>query len=314
MLFQPFNRLIIFSVHFLLRRLNTPSNLITLFTSLFTLSTILISSVGILPTLRVFWNLRQVTHRNTNLRVFLSRVTNLDPFILGQVIDVITPYYKDCLDNLPSFKRINWIIISYFILRMFRPNLFYILRFSIGAMFSSVGILWNETLSSIEILKDFALFTKDILETHLNFKIPFISKEKILDVQEVTTPVTDQDKETSSKWFTILGVVTLGIFGTITVLFIGDILQPELTSHIPYVRTILDPIYNFIANYYYPSDSSSDSVSSSASIICDAMSRSSSGESTVMGLPLPANLLTPCNIPDTTDTTDAIRDVILLLL
>lgn len=172
------------------------------------------------------------------------------------------------------------------------------------AIFSSVGILWNETLSSIKILKDFALFTKDTLEIYFNLKIPFVSNEKInievvknLNIRK--NIIKEIEIDNTSNWFNILGLITLGIIGTFTIIIIGDILQPEITSQIPYIRYILDPIYETIVNWFYPY---TPKGGDSSPILPDVISRSSSGESTVRAsspiiLPLPSNLLTPPQTP-----------------
>lgn len=112
-----FNRFFLSSFTFILKRLNTPQNLLTLFTSLFTIGGVLIQTVGFIPTFRVFWNMRNLTFRNTNLSLFLNRITNGDPYVINQIIQTLTPHFTECLDNVHIFKRINKILIFYFLLR-----------------------------------------------------------------------------------------------------------------------------------------------------------------------------------------------------
>lgn len=126
-----------------------PSSFITLFTGLLSVATTLISTVGIIPTMRVFWHLRNLTGRNTNLPLFLSRIPNLDPYVANRIIETITPHFQDCLNHTLWFNRINKIILLYFPLRYFRFVIFRILKFGIGAVLSTIGILWNESLQSI---------------------------------------------------------------------------------------------------------------------------------------------------------------------
>ena len=272
MLNNPLNRLAMFTVRFIFRTFNINQSLLTLFSSLFSLSSILINTIGFRETLRIFWRLRDLTFRNTNLTVFLQRL-NLQPFIISLIQPILEPYFKDILNNIQSYKKIIYFISFYSGLRLFKPAIFYLSRFTIGTIFSTIGILWNETLQSYELLKDFAYLMKGILDQYLDLQIPV----PIINEND-NESIIDIDYENSGKWFSILGGILIGISGSIIILITLDCYSPtchEIISDIPYINYILDPIYN-IYNWFYPSSSPSDNNNNNNNFIPDVITRNNS--------------------------------------
>lgn len=285
--FNPFNRLAIFIVKILFQRFNIPQSLFNLFASLLPLCNVLFRTVGLIPTLRILWYFRRLTFRNTNLEVFLRNL-NLNPFVITQIRQTLEPYYTDCLGNLTNFHRLNWILIIYSLLRLFRPSMFKFIKLSIGCLFTTIGILWNESLNSIDILRSLANLIKELTEEYLNITIPtYIAPQSV--IENINTPAIHsssvEEIEKSSKWFTTLGIVLMGVMGVVTILIITDQIYPDSVSEIPYVDYILNPIYHSIEsiiNFFNPgSPDSSLAEGSNTSNLTDGMiSRSISGGST----------------------------------
>lgn len=99
---------------------------------------------------------------------------------------------------MASWQKLNYCLIAYISLRFFRSNIFYFTKLCIGSIFTTIGVLWNETLHSVDILKDFAYFIKDILDSNLNIKIPDLysnsSKVDIINTSPSNTEVLTKNQ------------------------------------------------------------------------------------------------------------------------
>lgn len=104
------------------------------------------------------------------------------------------------------------------------------LRFGIGSIFSTLGILWSESLQSISYLKSFAYLVKDWIEMISDIKIPSIKDSNNLP------------DDTNSVGLSILGLIILGIVGSIALLCITDYFYPGNINSIPYLGDFIHSI------------------------------------------------------------------------
>lgn len=133
----------------------------------------LITTVGIIPVVRVLFNFRRFISQGYNNINNLQIISPyLNSYVINALIQPITPLLKECIKYPDIFKRnLNYyyILISF---SFIKPIIFKIIKWSIGLLLTSIGILWNESLQGISVLKDLSLNIIELLESHSKINIP----------------------------------------------------------------------------------------------------------------------------------------------
>lgn len=237
----------------LARRFNAPNVFIDLFKILYSTTPALISTVGIIPVVRVLFHFRRFINQGYNN---INNLQNLYPFLNSYVINTliqpITPLIKECLKYPDIFKRF---LNFYFILISFsfiKPLIFKIIKWSIGLTLTSIGVLWNESLQSISLLKYLSLNIINFIESYHLIQIPKLNINNIEDINQNSNlkESKNNNKEINSNLFTYLGLYLIGLSSIILVMIASDYIAPELTRSVPYVGNILDNIYNGFHSIY----------------------------------------------------------------
>ena len=109
------------------------------------------------------------------------------------------------------------------------------MKSSFGILLSSIGILWNETLSGIGILKELSLYVINLFEYFSGLHIPRIDNDI---------------KKDSGIILSIAGFIITGVTVTIIGIFVFDFFYPEAVSKVPYVNTFVETVHSFFANIY----------------------------------------------------------------
>jgi len=303
----------------LVKRFNAPNVFIDLFKILYSTTPALISSVGIIPVVRVLWNFRSFIIQGysniNNLQVIYSY---LNSDVVNTLIEPISPYIKECLkypELLKTFLNYYFILIS---LTFIKPLIFKLMKWSIGLILTSIGVLWNESLQGIYLLKDLSLKIIELLEYHSKIHIPR------LDINNIKTINTDinldesDKREITSNILTYLGLYLLGISSIILVMVASDYIAPDITRSVPYVGNILDNIYNGFHSIYNwlfnkPSPPGSGSEPNPGfwdrPILPDSITRSNSSESNITIRDLRSNSpVSPITPPSTPQVLPVERD------
>ena len=127
--------------------------------STFTLGYTLVSSVGILPLMRGLLYFRRLIRDGVhNLEQAMKNGVPANPHVLEGLAKILLPHWADLMKSPPLFNRIINILIFAFSFGMFKPFLrltLFIIRTTVGAIVSAVGILWNEYLQGYELLRAF---------------------------------------------------------------------------------------------------------------------------------------------------------------
>lgn len=139
---------------------------------------------GVIPTVRVLWNLRRVL-RNPDLTSFeqvrqvLINNPHVNSSVMNGILTFIVTDLKKCFGLEGVRTPLNKIFTLFFALFTssisiftFKPLLYWLTRVSAGVIFTTCGVLWNESLSTITFLKDYALFVKELVENNTHFKLP----------------------------------------------------------------------------------------------------------------------------------------------
>lgn len=235
MLFNPLRTLSIGLCKLLFNRLKIPSNVFTLSLTLFTTVIPLVSSVGVVPVIRALFTLNRIIRRNGDLG--LLRVLygdRLNPYVLTTLTNVIGPLMQGCY-KVPNFPTIySWLILPMLSISCIRPIFRYGIKFSFGLLLSSVGILWDESLSAISTLNSVASYFIDLLESYTSLKIPRLKNLPSLN----DTKLMDAE----SSWLFIMGLFFLSLLGLIGFLFTLDYVSPDTVQRIPYADLTLNSI------------------------------------------------------------------------
>ena len=173
MMFNPIQRISIILIKKLAKRFNAPNVFIDLFKILYFTIPALISSVGIIPVIKVLFNFRRfISQGYNNINNLQIVYPYLNSYVVNTLIHPMLPLIKECIKYPDIFKNfLNY----YFILIGFsfiKPIIFKIIKWSIGLLLTSIGILWNESLQGVSILKDLSLNFIELLENYTNIHIP----------------------------------------------------------------------------------------------------------------------------------------------
>lgn len=171
MILNPVTFLSSLIVRTLVRRLGLPGNIFALFSVLITTSLSLSRITGILPLIPVLWRLRTYIPRNFDLATIRLTLQRSNPYVVNTIISAIQPYWNDCLKVKAFYRLYSIFFIPLFLFSSFKPITFWLIRVLFGVIVSAIGILWNESLSSIGYLKkkDLAYIVVELIEDNTNF-------------------------------------------------------------------------------------------------------------------------------------------------
>lgn len=208
MLLNPIQRISIFFIKKLAKHFNAPGVFIVLFKFLYSTTPALISSVGLIPVIRVLWSFRRfITQGYNNINNLQILYPYLNSYVINTLIQPITPIIKKCLkypDIFKNFFNYYLILISF---RIIKPLFIKLIKWCLGLILTSIGVLWNESFQSISILKDLSFNIIDFLESHTNIHIPR------LDIKTIKTIKTDINLDESNKREITSNILTyLGLY------------------------------------------------------------------------------------------------------
>lgn len=285
--------------------------LLVLFNSLFSLTPVLIKQVGIIPVAGAIFRLYRwlaAGHGIDNI-ITLAR-TFYNPVVFRDFSTIIFPTLKECLQSKKGVLLLNFfrLYTGTFFIGLIRPILTTIFRYSFGIIFTSLGVVFNETLSAISALKWVADYVLSIFPG-----IPFVNNviQQVRDIftnkgKGISSDITTNSIDTSSVLSTI-GLLLIGAGSLFLVLLLGDYYLPDYTRNIPGADTILNSwyaVYDYIMSLFTsgqtpPSGPDPDIKLTGPEPVSRTSSGSSSGSDTA-GYPTP----TPTR-PGTPRTPDA---------
>lgn len=161
----------------------------SLFKGLFTSTYLLTNIVGIVPTFQILFNIRRLLRRIAyqglqpfnDFSTILTTHTNLNRQVLITISTLFNPYWKDCIKYPKLFYNlfnIFFVLNSLGLFKFIFKFIYFICRIGIGSIITNLGILWSESLQTIDYLKDFAYFIKNNLEYYFDIIIPTLNTGK----------------------------------------------------------------------------------------------------------------------------------------
>ena len=219
---------------------------VALFTTLFTLSRGLIATIGILPGLALLNRIRTfilspeaIVTLNTGLTTILG-ATTLTKTQIKSILKSVTPLLTNCLEFPKQLAR-GFTVLKYFLLLSTLGPLFRLmLRTSIGFLFSSIGIVWNDGIINNAALKSLAEYFLTSFEYISGFTIPRF--QEIIE-EEVAA---EEAVVKNSYFLSYLGIAILGIVGTCVGIGIVEYYIPNTFENVPVVGSTID----FIKDIY----------------------------------------------------------------
>ena len=281
-LFQnPINVLSRLLVLRIVKLFSLPGSLYHVYNVLMSITPTLITQVGLLPTLRTLRRIGNVINQRAleastrtrgqsalTIEVIhgvLNNMPGINPYVLDKVLRDISPYFDDCVKYIKFFNIIFKIFFFIGILGLLRPVYMFLIRPLFSLVISALTIFYNEVLSGIKVLRDFAEIIVFLLENYLGFKLPryYIvpeivqqTIEETLNKEFVEKGILDYknnivvEESNAHKYFrygiyTIIAVVTV-TFAVTATLVVGDNIQAthELVHKLPKVDSVLNPIYD----------------------------------------------------------------------
>ena len=246
-----------FIIRTLVQRLMLPNSINIMFSSLFSLSNIMISSVGFIPTLRTLNSIRRIIY-NFDGRIRTSSVTrifrsldtaNLNPLVQENIRRTVITCLRDYLKYSQPVSKMFYILLTSIIFKSVKIFLFYTLKYILVLVLFSLGIFWNETLYGIKIFKRFSNYIVSILENYFSFNLPrpiggtgvntrsnYINSYLNLEPEVETEPKNSNIKT--------IGLILLGTVGIILGVAIVDHNYPNVFSNIPVVHTASEQIFS----------------------------------------------------------------------
>jgi len=296
MMFRPIQRISIILIKIILKYFKVDSDtFMTIFKSLFIGLTGLVSTIGIIPTLRGLFRIRRYlpmlsTTTPTAAIALLERfLIGIHPRVRETLLNILTPFTKMIISNNRIYS-IAFSIFSYSYLFICLKSIFYyIIRLSLGLILTSIGIMWNESLNAISYLNSFSNFIINLLENKLNFNIPRLSIDNVHSLTNTVTETIKESYDNNSYYFNILGIILITGLSLLASVCVIEYYFPEIINqNLPDIGTFAENINNKISSLYHtildwfntPKSSGSTDNSVSSEQISRTSSGSSSGSST----------------------------------
>ena len=152
MIIRPFTFLLSFGFRTIIRHSNLPLTFVPLFSVLFTASSVLYKTIGILPTLSIFNSIRLAlinpNRAMRGLETVLRQSTRITSAQITNLVKALTPFLDDCLKYPRAVNRLFYLFNIVLTLSSFGPIVRWLSKTLLGLVFTSIGVIWNESLSS----------------------------------------------------------------------------------------------------------------------------------------------------------------------
>jgi hypothetical protein len=225
------------------------------------------------------WHLYKFLKLGLKVKEFPLLVINkLNPLFVKTLTETIDPYWDLCLKtNKPLFINLFRVFLGFLSFGFFRPIIFNTFKYSIGLFTASIGIAFNEALSSIRFLKwisDYILSFSPInfneWFTAISFKKPSVGglpnsinprlsssfgngNMTPLSNNPMTPNVDNVTINDTGSFLSTIGFIIMGFGVVIAVILTGDYIAPSTIRWIPGMEMILDHLYstgNYILSWF----------------------------------------------------------------
>lgn len=241
-----------------------------------------VTKYNLYQTYRVLSYMRTViTHRRVisavtfNLVIKFNKKLNKD--IVDIILQAISPYLQDCINNKVSFITFyNIFYFSYFLANIINITLINMLNTLVILLTLSIGVVWNNVLSEIQFLNDWAEYILSTYSDLTGFNIPrpgLISEsnstggwpgqdtihDQPIEVNDVPVALADRDQiinikadssvnpssinlwQSDKVFYTIFIICGISIIALSLILADNSPLTHDILHQIPKIEYILNP-------------------------------------------------------------------------
>ena len=183
--------------------------------------------------------------------------------IISSILIPAMPLIKQCFPVKNGLMLVFDFLIYGVFTKCLKFIVKYIVRAILAALFTSLGIMWNESLVAVDILRDISLYFIEHFERIFNIKFPILNIPRLptrspielptnnphqspwghVPYPPVDYPIVTPEEVKSGYFMSILGIALIGITLTLVGITVADIYYPEQVKNIPVVSTIADTIY-----------------------------------------------------------------------
>ena len=290
-------------IKFICRRMTFPASLTNMASNVFSIARNNIRTQGLIDTVHTLVRINQELQRRGQLNNIIN-TRNMNPLVFQAFEQVLSRNWGQCLAFADSINR-------YFYLYTFgtivasSPILFFkITKFGVGIILGSMGIMLNETLSSIPYLKSFAFSVLDFVQNHSNFvffKNTIKSGQEIVENIKPILPSKDKDEyipKSNINPYALLTLVVCGIVIFSCSLVAVDYTFPNVIHNVPvlgkyteFIQSTMDSFTSWVNSFFSSNNNNTNAqlpqvqpqpqpqIHQNSNIVAEAISRSSSGDS-----------------------------------
>lgn len=233
-------------IRIVINRTSLPYFFYHLSRSLFFVSINLIRNQGLIQTLSVLNAVNREINRRGTLNAIIEN-PRLNPIITSTIVSVLNGHWNNCLKFADIINRNYFYYIFGIILSSSGSLLWTTSKFDIGLVFSSIGIVFSETLSSISYFKDSAYSILQFIEKYTDLQ--FLPKTIIKENYEVITEEKYIPKHNVNA-YEIIGSVLLGLLGFTICLVVAHKYAHDIIHNIPVIGTYTDFIVQSYTNLF----------------------------------------------------------------
>lgn len=253
-----------FLVKTMIRATGADNTFHLIFRSVFAITPPLLMNYGILPVFRVYYQLYKFATKGLKLANFpVEFYNNYNPAIVKRIIENIIPFWDGCIGLNTIFFKSLWMyfIFAALPLTSIKPILYFIFRYGVGTVLTSLGIMLNETLYAITYLKSFAEFVVSFIPVlnpikhMINIVTDIINSNDLPSRSKVGISNRDIINDTGS-WLAIIGTCVIGLGVLLVGLCVADTFSVthDTVRSIPGTNIVLDSIYSVyhsLCNYIF---------------------------------------------------------------
>jgi hypothetical protein len=253
----------------LIRNIGLPQAFLSLLTGLSTSIISIVRTLGPGTAINVLYILFRAINSLASVSKSLSVTALIDKMreISPNTPLVVFQTIRDCIHidqwikilAFPKYLRniYNWLILPYLASICARPICVWLIKSICGLILSALAIIYNDTLYSIELLKQFADLIIDILNSVTSGgTVPNLTDQSEASGQSEGLSHNVEVDPSNGSFLSILAIVMLGVVTSLAIIMVADHYYPETTSSIPVISTIADSIhvaYHYISSYLFPS-------------------------------------------------------------
>lgn len=233
------------------------SVVLSVFVNLLTISISTIRVIGFVPVYRVLRALpvlyrtspavfKRIEYLVGALQQYRPRGIPLNSAVISAIFSIFndSKIWKDCMILPDLFIKVYKLaFLPSILFGGFFPVARFLIKWLVGLIFTALGIIFNDQLSSIPLFKEFAFSIISFMDNYL--PLHFLSYSSPIESDSLED--LEIGSEASSKIY-ILGILLVGLVTTLGLLVVTDLYYPDFLSSVPYLNSIVHSTHDLFSN------------------------------------------------------------------